>query len=195
MEAHDTAGGVIEIVALNVPVGLGSYVHWDRKLDGRLAQAVMSIHSVKGVEIGTAFDNARRTGTQVQDEILPANNGDGIWAPGLSMEGEGPIRVTRASNRAGGLEGGVTNGMPIVIRAALKPVSTTLTPLRSVDLATGQAAFSEYQRSDLCHVPRACVIGEAMVAWVLADAMLEKFGGDSMGELTRRVRAWREPSR
>lgn len=195
MEAHDTVGGVIEIVALNVPVGLGSHVHWDRKLDGRLAQAVMSIHSVKGVEIGTAFENARKTGTQVQDEILLAEDEKGIWAPNLSADGERPVRVTRASNRAGGLEGGVTNGMPIVIRAALKPVSTTLTPLRSVDLAGGQAALSEYQRSDLCHVPRACVIGEAMVAWVLAEAMLEKFGGDSMSELARRVNIWREQLR
>lgn len=195
MEAHDTVGGVIEIVALNVPVGLGSHVHWDRKLDGQLAQAVMSIHSVKGVEIGTAFENARKTGTQVQDEILPAEAEKGVWAPNLSTDGERPVRVTRASNRAGGLEGGVTNGMPIVIRAALKPVSTTLTPLRSVDLAGGQAALSEYQRSDLCHVPRACVIGEAMVAWVLAEAMLEKFGGDSMSELARRVNIWREQLR
>ncbi len=163
MHAQDTVGGVIEIVALNVPVGLGSHVHWDRKLDGRLAQAVMSIPSVKGVEIGPAFDNARHLGTEVQDEIFP---------PGV-----------RKTNRAGGLEGGITNGQPIVIRAALKPISTTVKPLRSMDLATGEAALAQYQRSDFCHVPRACVIGEAMVAWVLADALIEKLGGDSLSEM------------
>jgi chorismate synthase len=171
MRAKDTVGGVIEIVALNVPVGLGSHVHWDRKLDGRLAQAVMSIQSVKGVEIGPAFENAQKRGTEVQDEILP-------YPPLLGGGGLG-----RGSNRAGGLEGGITNGMPIVIRAALKPIATTATPLHSVDLATGESALAQYQRSDFCHVPRACVIGEAMVAWVLADALLEKIGGDSLREM------------
>jgi chorismate synthase len=162
MHNQDTVGGVIEIAALNVPAGLGSHVHWDRKLDGRLAQAVMSIQSVKGVEIGPAFENARRMGTEVQDEILP---------------------MTRETNRAGGLEGGITNGQPIVIRAALKPIATTARSLRSIDLATGQPARTQYQRSDFCHVPRACVIGEAMVAWVLADALMEKVGGDSVREM------------
>ncbi len=188
MRAKDTVGGVIEIVALNVPVGLGSHVHWDRKLDGRLAQAVMSIQSVKGVEIGPAFENARRLGTVVQDEIFPhpdpppfaktANRG-GDSLP-FSQTGVG---ATRKTNRAGGLEGGITNGMPIVIRAALKPIATTATPLHSVDLATGEPALAQYQRSDFCHVPRACVIGEAMVAWVLADALIEKLGGDSLREM------------
>lgn len=173
MRGKNTVGGVIEIVALNVPVGLGSHVHWDRKLDGRLAQAVMSIQSVKGVEIGPAFDNVRRLGTEVQDEILQR---DGARA-GSGWE---PMRHT---NRAGGLEGGITNGQPVVIRAALKPIATTATPLRSVDWATGEAALAEYQRSDFCHVPRACVIGEAMVAWVLADALMEKVGGDSLREM------------
>ncbi len=169
MEQKDTVGGVIEIVALNVPIGLGSYAHWDRRLDGKLAQAVMSIPSVKGVEMGPAFENARRLGTAVQDEIYPGN---------------GPNKTgMRNTNRAGGLEGGMTNGMPIVIRAALKPIATTLTPLRSIDLATGQPALAQYQRSDFCHVPRACVIGEAMVAWVLADALIEKLGGDSIAEM------------
>src|SRR5512136_470887 len=172
MRGKNTLGGVIEIVALNLPVGLGSHVHWDRKLDGRLAQAEMSIQSVKGVEIGPAFENARHLGTEVQDEILPPGvQAVSTWAP------------TRPTNRAGGLEGGITNGQPIVIRAALKPIATTATPLRSVDLATGQAALAEYQRSDFCHVPRACVIGEAMVAWVLADALTDKVGGDSLGEM------------
>jgi len=169
MEAHNTLGGIIEIVALNVPVGLGSHVHWDRRLDGRLAQAVMSIQSVKGVEIGPAFENARKLGTEVQDEIYPRSD--------LASFHE------RKTNRAGGLEGGITNGMPIVIRAALKPIATTSAPLHSVDLATGQPALTQYQRSDFCHVPRACVIGEAMVAWVLADALIEKLGGDSLHEM------------
>jgi chorismate synthase len=179
MRAQDTVGGVIEIVALNVPVGLGSHVHWDRKLDGRLAQAVMSIQSVKGVEIGTAFENARRMGTEVQDEIFPLlqSGGGSGWEP------------TRRTNRAGGLEGGITNGQPIVIRAALKPIATTAKPLRSVDLATGEPALAQYQRSDFCHVPRACVIGEAMVAWVLADALMEKLGGDSIREMKAHWRA------
>ena len=180
MLAKETAGGVIEIVALNLPVGLGSHVHWDRKLDGRLAQAVMSIHSVKGVEIGPAFDNARRLGTKVQDEIFisPATG-----------DGKG-LRVRRETNRAGGLEGGITNGEPLVIRAALKPLATTLTPTRSIDIGTRQAATMVYQRSDFVHIPRACVIGEAMVAWVLADAMLEKFGGDSLAEMNAHFAAW-----
>jgi chorismate synthase len=197
MHAKDTAGGVIEIVALHVPVGLGSHVHWDRKLDGRLAQAVMSIHSVKGVEIGPAFENARRPGTQVQDEMVPA-----LPSPPLVKGGQGggPLAkggrggVQRLSNRAGGLEGGITNGEPIVIRAAFKPLSTTLTPLRSIDLATGEAALAEYQRSDLVHVPRACVIGEAMVAWVLADALMEKIGGDSLGEMHAHFESWNPTS-
>ncbi len=178
MRAKDTVGGIIEMVALNVPIGLGSHVHWDRKLDGRLAQAVMSIPSVKGVEIGEAFENARKTGTQVQDEILVQSTGDSQ---------QSTVKTKRETNRAGGLEGGITNGMPIMVRAALKPIATTVTPLRSVDLATGESAWSPYQRSDFCHVPRACVIGEAMVAWVLADALLEKLGGDSMPEIKRRL--------
>jgi chorismate synthase len=176
MRAKDTVGGVIEIVALNSPVGLGSHVHWDRKLDGRLAGAVMSIQSVKGVEIGTAFENARHLGTEVQDQVFPGAEPSSY-----------PSSVIRQTNRAGGLEGGITNGMPIVIRAALKPIATTATPLQSVDLATGQPALAQYQRSDYCHVPRACVIGEAMVAWVLADALMEKLGGDSLAEMKRHM--------
>lgn len=192
MRAKDTVGGVIEIIALNVPIGLGSHVQWDRKLDGRLAQAVMSIQSVKGIEIGTAWENVEKTGTQVQDEIF--------WNDKWQMTNEQmtndklPITnygrgkfTTRMTNRAGGLEGGVTNGMPIILRAALKPISTTVTPLRSVDLATGKRALAEYQRSDFSHVPRACVVAEAMVAWVIADALMEKLGGDSINEMMQRM--------
>lgn len=173
MQAKETGGGVIETVALNLPVGLGSHVHWDRKLDGRLAQAVMSIHSVKGVEIGTAFENARKFGTQVQDEIFVRDG-----------------KLVRETNRAGGLEGGLTNGEPVVIRAAFKPIATTLTPTRSIDVTTREAAMMIYQRSDLVHIPRACVITEAMVCLVLADAMMEKFGGDSLREMQAHFDAW-----
>lgn len=177
MRAKDTVGGIIEVIAVNVPAGLGSHVQWDRKLDGRLAQAVMSIQSAKGVEVGAAFENAGRLGTQVQDQIFPADH-----PVSLPSNPRFPL-TSRRTNRAGGLEGGVTNGMPVVVRVALKPLSTTVTPLHSVDIATGEPAWAEYQRSDFCHVPRACVIGEAMVAWVLADALMEKIGGDSLDEM------------
>lgn len=173
MQAKETGGGVIETVALHLPVGLGTHVHWDRKLDGRLAQAIMSIHSVKGVEIGTAFENARKAGTQVQDEIFVRDG-----------------KLVRETNRAGGLEGGITNGEPLVIRAAFKPIATTLTPTRSIDVTTREAAMMIYQRSDLVHIPRACVITETMVCLVLADAMLEKFGGDSLREMKAHFDAW-----
>ena len=173
MHAKETAGGVIETVALNVPIGLGTHVHWDRKLDGRLAQAIMSIHSVKGVEIGNAFENARKVGTQVQDEVFIRDG-----------------KLARDTNRAGGLEGGLTNGAPLVIRAAFKPIATTLTPIRSIDVNTREPAMMIYQRSDLVHIPRACVITESMVCLVLADAMLEKFGGDSLSEMKAHFAAW-----
>ena len=155
----DTVGGVFEVVAAGVPTGLGSYTHWDRKLDGRIAKAVMSIPAIKGVEIGPAFDNAALFGSAVHDEILPAD-GDYI----------------RPSNRAGGLEGGVTNGKPIVVRAAMKPISTLRQPLKSVDISTGKEVDSRYERSDVCAVPAAAVIGEAMLALVLADANIWRIG-------------------
>lgn len=166
---RDTLGGIFEVVVLGAPVGLGSYVQWDRRLDGRLAQAMMSIQAIKGVEIGEGFGGARLPGTQVHDAILPGGNGFG-----------------RGSNRAGGLEGGVTNGQPVVVRAAMKPISTTLTPMPSVDVRTGEAALAQYQRSDICAVPAASVVGEAMVAIVIVDAFLEKYGGDSVAEIRER---------
>jgi chorismate synthase len=169
---RDTLGGVFEIQVLGAPVGLGSYVHWDRKLDGRLAQAVMSIQAIKGVEIGQGFENARTPGTQAHDAILPGEDGP-----------------HRASNRAGGLEGGVTNGEPVIVRGAMKPISTTLTPMQSIDVRTGEGALAQYQRSDICAVPAACVVGEAMVAFVMADAFLEKFGGDSIAEIREHYRS------
>jgi chorismate synthase len=168
---RDTLGGIFEVQVLGVPVGLGSYVHWDRRLDGRLAQAVMSIQAIKGVEIGAGFDLARTPGTQAHDAIVPGS--------------EGPERPT---NRAGGLEGGVTNGQPVIVRAVMKPISTTLTPMQSMDVRTGEEALAQYQRSDICAVPAASVVGEAMVAFVIADAFLEKFGGDSVAEIRERYR-------
>jgi chorismate synthase len=178
MAAKDTLGGVFEVVALGVPPGLGSHVHWDRRLTGRLAGALMSIHAMKGVEIGEAFANSRLPGTQVHDEIVRGEDGN----------------LSRRTNRAGGLEGGITTGQPIVARVAMKPISTTLNPLASVDLATGQAEPTRYERSDFCAVPRAGVVGEAMVCLVLADALLEKLGGDSMPEMRPRFEALRRAS-
>ncbi|MEJ5200369.1 MAG: chorismate synthase [Anaerolineae bacterium] len=185
MQARDTIGGVFEIVVLGAPAGLGSYVHFDRRLDGRLLAALGSIPAVKGVEIGPAFANARLRGTQVHDEIVlasPLHLEDHRRDAENTETGGGGRRLGRASNRAGGLEGGITTGEPIILRAAMKPIATTLTPLGSVDLATGQPTTTRYERSDFCAVPRAVVVGEAMVAWVLADALLEKLGGDSLAE-------------
>jgi chorismate synthase len=172
--ARDTLGGVFEIVALGVPPGLGSHVHWDRRLDARLMAAIGSIPAVKGVEIGPAFENAAKRGTGVHDEIF---------------EEDGSL--VRRTNRAGGFEGGITTGQPVIVRAAMKPISTTLTPLRSVDLASGEPALTRYERSDICAVPRAVVVGEAMVAFVVADALLDKLGGDSLDEMRPRFAALR----
>jgi len=163
--AGDTLGGVVEVLALGVPVGLGSHVSWDRKLDGRLARALMSIPAVKGVELGLGFEAARRKGSEVHDEILPG--------------------FDRATNRAGGTEGGMTTGEPLVLRVAMKPISTLMSPLRTVDLKTGGPAQAQSERSDVTAVPAMGVIAEAMVALVLAEAMLEKFGGDALGEMKR----------
>jgi chorismate synthase len=176
MEARDTVGGVFEVVALGVPPGLGSYVQFDRRLSSRLVGAVGAIQAVKGVEIGSAFANTRLRGTQVHDEIV---------------KGAGGL-LRRVSNRAGGLEGGISTGEPIVVRAAMKPISTTLTPLRSVDLADGQAASTRYERSDFCAVPRAVVVAESMVAWVLADELTGKLGGDSLEEQAPRFATLRQ---
>ena len=165
--AGDTLGGVVEVVALGAPVGLGSHVSWDRKLDGRLAQALMSIPAVKGVELGLGFEAARRKGSEVHDEILPG--------------------LARATNRAGGTEGGMTTGEPLVLRVAMKPISTLMSPLKTVDLKTGAPAQAQSERSDVTAVPAMGVIAEAMVALVLAQALLEKFGGDALSEVKRNV--------
>jgi chorismate synthase len=185
MQAKDTLGGVFEVVALGVPPGLGSHVHWDRRLDARLMWAVGSIQAVKGVEIGPAFENARLRGTQVHDEIFVDQGGGGS---GVESDASA---LTRRTNRAGGFEGGITTGQPILVRGAMKPISTTLTPLRSVDLASGEPAATQYERSDFCAVPRAAVVGEAMVALVLAGALIEKLGGDSLAEMRPRFDALR----
>ncbi len=169
--AGDTLGGVTEIVASGVPVGLGSHVHWDRRLDGRLAQAVMSINSVKGVEIGAGLESAGTRGSLVQDAIR--------LHEGL------PRGWRRTGNSAGGIEGGISNGEAIVVRAAIKPVPTLRSPLPSIDLHTRQEVEAHHERSDICVVPAVGVIGEAMVTLVLADAFLEKFGGDSIEEMQR----------
>ncbi|HZO87888.1 MAG TPA: chorismate synthase [Chthonomonadaceae bacterium] len=168
---RDTLGGVFEVVALGCPPGLGSFVHWDRKLDSRLAAAVMSIQAIKGVEIGLGFGVATLPGSKVHDELFFG-------------AGEG---FTRGTNNAGGLEGGMTNGEPVVVRAAMKPLSTLPTPLATVDMKTRQAVKAHFERSDVCAVPAAAVVGEAMVALALTGAVLEKFGGDSLQEFRRNV--------
>jgi chorismate synthase len=165
--AGDTLGGIVEVIALGVPVGLGSHVSWDTKLDGRLAQALMSIPAVKGIELGLGFEAARRKGSEVHDEILPG--------------------FARATNRAGGTEGGMTTGEPVVVRVAMKPISTLMSPLKTVDLKTGGPAQAQSERSDVTAVPAMGVIAEAMVAIVLTEALLEKFGGDALSELKRNV--------
>ncbi|MEW6284978.1 MAG: chorismate synthase [Chloroflexota bacterium] len=177
IHGKNTLGGVLEIVALDVPVGLGSFAQWDQRLEARLAMAVMSVQAIKGVEVGDAFENAKRLGTESHDPIqLPITN----------------PQLRRPSNRAGGIEGGISNGQPIVVRAAMKPIATTLLPQPTVDLATRTEAPTRYERSDFCPVPRAVPILEAMVAFVLADALLEKLGGDSMDEIKPRFESLRK---
>jgi chorismate synthase len=183
----DTLGGVLEIVALGVPPGLGSYAQWDRRLDSRLGAAVLSVQAIKGVEIGDAFENARLPGTQAQDAITLTPD-----PSPTSGGGEGVRELFRPTNRAGGIEGGISNGQPIVVRAAMKPIATTLTPQRTMDLATGEEAPTKYERSDFCPVPRAVPILEAMVAFVLAEALIEKLGGDSLEEMLPRFESLRK---
>jgi len=175
-EEGDTVGGVFEVVAYGLPVGLGSYVHWDRRLDCRLAGALMSINAVKAVEIGEGIAQARSRGSQAHDEI--------VWGDSEKLF------IERKTNRAGGIEGGMTTGEPLVVRGAMKPLSSLARPLATIDLATGKPAEAITQRTDTCAVPAAAVVGEAMVSFVLADAILEKFGGDTLGEIQERIRAY-----
>ncbi len=169
-EDGDTLGGVVEVLAYGVPPGLGSYVHWDRRLDSQLAAALMGIQAIKGVEVGDGFETATRRGSQAHDELVVGEHG-----------------IERLSDRAGGTEGGMSTGTLLRVRAAMKPISTVPRALRTVDVATGEAADAHHQRSDVCAVPAAGVVAEAMVALVLANAMLEKFGGDSVGETKRNL--------
>jgi chorismate synthase len=172
MKAKDTLGGIFEIIALGIPPGLGSYTQWDRRLEAQIGMALLSIQAMKGVEFAGAFANATLRGTQVHDVILAKKNGT----------------LHRDTNRSGGFEGGITTGLPLIARVAMKPISTTLNPLPSVDLSTGKASPTTYERSDFCAVPRAVPIGEAMVAFVLANALFEKIGGDSLKEMKPRFK-------
>jgi chorismate synthase len=172
----DTLGGIVEVFITGVPMGFGSYVQHDRKLDAALAAAIMSIQAIKGVEVGTAFENARKPGSQVHDELFAG----------------GPEGLTRQTNRAGGIEGSMSNGQPIHLRFAMKPISSLVTPLRSFNLATLAPVQSRFERSDACAVPAAGVVAESVVAPVIANALLEKIGGDHMAEIRQRLEAYRE---
>jgi len=168
-------GGVYEIVITGLPAGLGSYVHWDRKLDGQIAQAIVSIQAMKGVQIGLGFEAGARAGHEVHDAIIkhPSN----------------PKRYSRTTNRAGGLEGGVTTGMPLIVQGVMKPIPTMLNPIGTIDIASGEATATRYERSDVCALPRAVVVAESVLAVVIANAVLEKFGGDSLSEIKQRFEA------
>ncbi len=184
----NTLGGIFEVVALGLPPGLGTHTQWDRKLDGRLAQALMSIQAMKGVEVGLGFEMARRRGSQVHDEIF--------FDP-TKMVTEGTPRIVptgfyRGSNNSGGTEGGMTNGAPLVVRVAMKPISTLMSPLQSVDLRSKQPADASVERSDVCAAPAAAVVGESVVAFEIANAFLEKFGGDSLREIKRNYESYLE---
>jgi chorismate synthase len=176
----DTLGGVCEVICRGLPVGMGSHVSWDRKLDGRIGAAMMSIHAVKGVGIGIGFEAARRRGSQVHDEILASSN--------RSRSAD----VERRTNRAGGLEGGITNGEPLVVRVAMKPISTLMKPLGTIDIATGESASASVERSDVTAVPAMGEIAEAMLAFVVAEAAIEKFGGDSLREMKHNMDGYLE---
>ena len=175
-EAGDTVGGTVEVIAENAPIGLGSHVHWDRKIDGRIAQALMSINAVKAVSIGPGWEVVEQRGSRAHDVIEPVTDASRPWQ--------------RQTNRAGGTEGGMTDGMPLVARFAIKPIATLHQPLPSVDLDTGELVEAHFERSDVCQAPPAGVIGEAMVALVLADAFVEKFGGDSIPETRRNYQGY-----
>lgn len=176
---RNTVGGVFEVIALNLPVGLGSYVHWDRKLDARIAHAMMSIPAMKGVEFGIGFEAGARLGSEVHDQIYYDEQSKEFY---------------RSGNHAGGLEGGITNGMPLVVRVGMKPISTLMRPLDSVDLASKEKTQAHVERSDVCAVPAASIIGESILALVLADTFLEKFGGDSIEEISNNYASWQKNS-
>lgn len=176
-EKGDTLGGIFEVVAMNLPIGLGSYSQWDKRFSARLAFTLMSIQAMKGVEIGMGFEAARRFGSEVHDEIFYDAS---------------EKRFFRKTNNAGGLEGGITNGQPLVARVAMKPISTLYSPLKSVDIVTKEPFDASVERSDICTVPAAAVIGESVVAWEIAAALVEKFGGDSLPEMKRNYDSYQE---
>ncbi|WP_368396420.1 chorismate synthase [Streptomyces sclerotialus] len=192
-QAHkdgDTLGGVVEVLAYGVPVGLGSHVHWDRRLDARLAGALMGIQAIKGVEVGDGFDLARVPGSQAHDEILATEVDTAAQSASPRGGGGRRVGIKRASGRSGGTEGGLTTGELLRVRAAMKPIATVPRALATVDVTTGEAAQAHHQRSDVCAVPAAGIVAEAMVALVLADAVAEKFGGDSVAETRRNVQSF-----
>ena len=172
-EDGDTLGGVVEVLAYGLPPGLGSYTHWDRRLDAQLSAALMGIQAIKGVEVGDGFETAARRGSVAHDELVHGDDG-----------------ISRLSDRAGGIEGAMTTGIVLRVRAAMKPISTVPRALRTVDVATGEAAVAHHQRSDVCAVPASGVVAEAMVALTLANSVLEKFGGDSLGETKRNLNSY-----
>lgn len=178
-DAGDSLGGVYEVVATGVPVGLGSYVHWDRRLDGRLAQAILSIQGQKAIEIGDGFAGGSTPGSQFHDPIIKDDQG----------------RFSRAMNRAGGIEGGISTGLPIVVRGTMKPIPTLIKPLDTVDIASGESTATRYERSDVTSVPAASTVAEATVAWVLAEALLERYGGDTLEQIRERMQEDRRASR
>ena len=185
IHGRDTLGGILEIVALGVPAGLGSYAQWDRRLEARLAMALVSVQAMKGVEIGDAFENSSLPGTRAHDSIRISSS-----KKGAQQDLQGPSLI-RETNRAGGIEGGITNGQPIVMRVAMKPIATTLTPQMTVNLANGQESPTTYERSDFCPVPRAVPILESMAAFVLAETLIDKLGGDSLTEMKPRFETLR----
>jgi chorismate synthase len=178
--AGDTLGGIFEVVAAGAPIGLGSHAQWDRRLDGKIAAAFLALNAIKGVELGLGFRGAALPGSMVHDAYVPGENG---------------TLTAYATNRAGGVEGGISTGQPIVVRAAMKPIATLMNPLDSVDLRTGEPTKAYIERSDVCAVPAAAVIGESLLCLVLAEAVLESFGGDTMDALRDRVGGWRETAR
>ena len=192
MKEGNSLGGIFEVFVAGVPAGLGSHIQWDRKLDGKLARAVMGIQAMKGVEIGLGFGMGRKFGSEVMDEILYTPLNPPLTKGERRRGGDIGAGFSRKTNFAGGIEGGITNGMPIIVRAAMKPIPTQKKPLRSVDIITKKSIEAAYERSDICAVPAAAVIGEAMVALTIAEAFLKKFGGDSMAETRRNYDSYME---
>lgn len=191
MKEGDTLGGIIEVIALDLPVGLGSHVHWERKLDARIGAAVLGVQAMKGVAFGSAFEISRKPGSLVHDAVERSHEKSGQISPAevrnsFNRKANVGKSLSRPTNHAGGLEGGITNGQPLVVQAAMRPIASTLTPQRTVNLVSGEPATTSYERSDFCPVPRAVPILEGVIAFILADALLEKLGGDSLAEMKPR---------